>query len=170
MPLHYSSDLAVEDTGTMLVLSSLTTESSGYSLTRCSKLGEPIEKVSITGTPSEFDDFTPDSLMCANNQIYLVDRKGMKAIIADPDGEFQAGYFITADGPEELCSSSIDSFRVDDMGILSFTLSCGSEPVVVTVGGDNRPTSSCSCNGDTKCLTLGVITFIGLFVSCYLIQ
>ena len=142
---YHSLDLALEETGTMLVLAGRGPGSPAYTL--------------------------PDSMMCANRRIYLVDRRGMKAVVIESDGRFSAGYFITADGPGDLHESSIESFRIDDAGALSFTLSCKSEPFVVTIGGeDDRPTFNCYGNRGADRLTLGVITFIGLFVSCYLIK
>jgi len=168
---YHSLDLALEETGTMLVLAGRGPGSPGYTLTRCTKYGDPLEALNVMDAPAEFDDFTPDSMMCANRRIYLVDRRGMKAVVIESDGRFSAGYFITADGPGDLHESSIESFRIDDAGALSFTLSCKSEPFVVTIGGeDDRPTFNCYGNRGADRLTLGVITFIGLFVSCYLIK
>lgn len=168
---YHSLDLALEETGTMLVLAGKGQGSPGYTLTRCTKYGDPLEVLSITDAPAEFDDFTPDSMVCANRRIYLVDRRGMKAVVTESDGRFNAGYFITADGPGDLQESSIESFCIDDSAALSFTLSCKSEPLIVTIGGeDDRPTFNCSGNRGADRLTLGVITFIGLFVSCYLIK
>ena len=166
---YHTSDLAIEDGGTLLVLASRTEQPAGFSLIRCSKYGEPLEHLALTGIPSEFDCFVPDSMQCGDGKIHLVDRNSMKAVVADRNGRFQAGYFITAEGSDDTVETHIERFLVNDDGTLAFTLSSASEPVVITVGKRSRPFLDCAHRRPGG-LTLGVVAVIGVFVSSYLFR
>ncbi|SNB47134.1 hypothetical protein [Geobacter sp. DSM 9736] len=166
---EFSSDLAFEADGTMLVLLSSKNECAGYSLTRCSRRGDPMERLEIKDSPPEFEEFHPDSLTCGHGQIYLIDRAGMKAVVTDAKGGFKAGYFITADKKGSSEKSAVESFLIDDDGNISFNLSCNSEPVVISFKEDEPSTVTCVTQRPRDGLTLGLIAFVGFFVGCYLV-
>lgn len=164
---EFISDLAVEEDGTMLILLSRKTGEE-YSLTRCTRTGEPLEKIETTDFPPEFSgDFSPCSITSREGRIYLVDKEGMKAVVTDDKGRFLEGYYITADGQAENGPSScIESFNLDTNGSLSFTLSCSrqSQAVVIPMGGKENPTVD-HTRPSVSTITYCVISIVGLIVS-----
>ena len=115
-------DLAVNDSGEILVLSRTRTQ---QSIMICDFRGQPIGRFPLTNLPSDFTGFTPDRMVFKNARLHLVDADDLKVVITDATGRFQTGYDIGAllEIPKERrIVTMINGFSVDAYGNMLFTI------------------------------------------------
>jgi DNA-binding beta-propeller fold protein YncE len=123
LSLGYVSDLALDESGDMLVL---TVKGGAYGLVRADYRGDPKGRVELKDFPPAYSDgFAPRSLVYRSGNIYLVDKGQMKVAVIDLEGRFKTGYDLAPllkIGEKKRLETGIEGFSVDSKGNLLFTV------------------------------------------------
>jgi hypothetical protein len=82
-------DVAVDQDGDILLL---VYKDSRWEIVRCNYRGEPKSRVTLKGQPRSFADFSPNRMLFQNGNLYLASTGGLKAVVADQDGNFKKGF------------------------------------------------------------------------------
>jgi len=119
-------DVAPDKDGDIFVLSYVvTTEGTGYIITRCNYRGEPKSKIEIRNVPPEFSKIWPSRIICREEHLYLADKNAMKVIVIDKEGLFENSYDIASIlelSENNRPNTGIVGFSVDKDGNLLFTI------------------------------------------------
>lgn len=132
------TSIAVADGGDLIALAPF---EGRPGLIRCDYRGEPKERIAITGLPGDVGGFTPDVVRYAAGRIYLGDRSGMRAVVLDETGRFEAAYDLAkiAEVPEEKrLDTGVRGFNVDAQGRILYTVAPLFAAFVVTPDGHAR--------------------------------
>lgn len=83
------ADVAVDQDGDILLL---VYKDSQWEIVRCNYRGELKSRITLRGLPAGLTDFSPNRMAYQDGSFYLVSAMGLKAVIADRDGNFRKGF------------------------------------------------------------------------------
>lgn len=114
----------------------------GWRLTRCDYRGAPIEPIEVKGLdPAIAAEFSPGNLGVAQGNLYLLDRAGMWAVVADAGGNVLRVHdlgALTGVEPEKRAGAGIRGISVDAAGRVLFTIPAMFKAFVVAPDGSVR--------------------------------
>ena len=116
------SDVAVDDTGNILVLSRV---GATQSILRCDFRGQPVGQLNLTGLPPEYSGFSPKRMVFHNSLLYLADTSDLKLVVADGNGRFRSGFDVATlleIEDDKRIANQISGFSVDTDGNILFTI------------------------------------------------
>jgi hypothetical protein len=120
-------DLAVDEKGDIFLLSYDLSNALApkYSIIRCNFRGEIKEILQVSGLPSGFSPFGPNTMVYRDGSFFLVNMNEARAIRTDKKGVFQRGYdFLKIiELPEkDRSDKELFGFSIDPAGNLLFTI------------------------------------------------
>jgi len=89
LDLGHIVDVAVDEEGDILLLAY---KESRFGIIRCNFRGEPKSRIELRNLPSGFSDFSPNRMVYQQGNLYLASLMGLKAVVADREGNFKKGY------------------------------------------------------------------------------
>lgn len=135
-------DLAVEDDGGILLLSSRDPAISSFTITRCNFRGERVGTLVPQGIPVALTtNFHPSFICSRNGRIYIADKEAMKVLIMDAAGQYLDGIdmaSILGLGEKEKRDSGLVGLSVDKDGNLLFTVPVNFQAYVLSPAGKLR--------------------------------
>ena len=119
-------DVAVLESGDLLLLSIFNDGSPSPALVRCDYRGEFLERRPVSGIPDGFGTFTPTRMVLRGEKLYLADLSNMKVAVADRVGFIQESIDIAGilEMKEKQVADfiALNGFDADHEGNLYFTL------------------------------------------------
>ena len=133
-------DLAVDEKGDLFLLSFAPShpENPVYFLLRCNYRGDVKEKMTLSGLPPHFYQFTPNYMFYRDGHFLFLNSTKMQVVVTDRKGVFQKGYDLAdiLEIPEkDKPNTEIFGFNLDSAGNMLFTVPVLFKAYVVSPDG-----------------------------------